>query len=98
MVADLTLALLLVATVAGALIDAVLGWKDTGNSFEFGKFWPSIVRAIIAALVIFTVTYTGFVGEVNLFTYIAAFLVGMGINTGGNKVAGIITAARTAPI
>jgi hypothetical protein len=96
MVAELTLALLLVATIAGALIDAVLGWKDAGNPFDFAKFWPSIVRAVIAALIVFTATYTGFVGEVNIFTYIAAFLIGIGVDASGNRVAGIITAARSA--
>jgi hypothetical protein len=96
MVAELTFALLLVATIAGALVSAVLGWKDTETPFDFAKFWPSIVRAGISALIIFTATYTGFVGDVNIFTYIAAFLIGIGVDASGNRVAGIITAARSA--
>lgn len=87
---------LLIATVVGAIISAVLGWQDnvpnqsTPNKFDINKFWPSIVRAIISALAIFAATYTGFVGDVTIFTYILAFLAGAGIDSAGNKIQGII--------
>ena len=96
LVSSIELTGLLIAAVVGALISAVLGWKDAvdkaadPNPFDIKKFWPSIVRAIISALTIFAATYTGFANEVTVFTYILAFLAGAGIDSAGNKISGII--------
>lgn len=96
MVADLELLGLLIATVAGALTSSLLGWADAGGSFDIKKFVPSIVRAIISALVVFVGTYSGFVGEANIFVIILAYLAGLGIDAGLNRAAGAITGSSKA--
>lgn len=96
MIPDLELAILLLVTVFGALTDAVLGWKDGGGDFDIKKFWPSIVRAVVAAALIFVANYTGYItGSATIITYVAAFLVGMGLNSAVNKVSGVIRPAKT---
>ena len=91
MIESLALVGLLVATVVGALLQSILGWKDVAGDipFDFGRYWPSLVRAAISAIVIFVGVYSGYVGEANLVTYLLAFLTGMGIDAAGNRLAGI---------
>ena len=96
MVADLELLGLLIATILGALTSSLLGWADTGGAFDFTKFWPSIVRAIIAALAVFVTTYAGGIETVTIFVYIAAYLAGLAIDAGGNRIAGAITGSSKA--
>ena len=93
MVTDLQLLGLLIATVLGSLTSWYLGWKDAGGGiFDFNKASPSIIRAVIAALVVFIPAFTGFIGEVAVFTYIIAYFAGLGIDAGGNRLAGAIRA------
>ncbi len=91
MVTDIELLLLLIATISGALTSAGLGWADAGGNFDIKKFGPSIVRAIVAALAVFVATYAGGIEAVDIFVYIGAFLIGMAIDAGGNRLSGAIT-------
>lgn len=88
---DLQLLGLLIATLLGALTSAGLGWADAGGAFDLRKFLPSVGRGIIAAVGIFIATYTGFTGEVTLFTCLGAFGIGLGFDAGWNRLAGAIS-------
>jgi len=94
MVTELQILGLLIATVFGSLTSWYLGWKEVGGDFDFSKASPSIIRAVIAAIVIFVATYTGYVGDANLFTYLLAYLAGLGIDAGGNRLSGAIAESR----
>jgi hypothetical protein len=82
--------ILFLATVVGALTTSVLGWLDTGNPFDARKFAPGVIRGIVAAIVVFIASYEGFLGEVTMFTYLAAFIAGMAVDVAGNRIAGIL--------
>jgi hypothetical protein len=80
---------LLIVTILGALSSAGLGWADSGTTFDPRKFYPSLIRAAIAAAITFAASYAGFVGTVNVFTYILVFAAGGGFDMFGNRISGI---------
>lgn len=96
MASEIELAVLLAVTVLGSLTSWYLGWKDkeTTEPFVLDKAIPSLIRAGIAALIVFIATYTGFLGEVSIFTYCLAYLAGMGLDAGGNRLSGAITSLK----
>lgn len=81
---------LLIATLLGALVASALGWLDSDTPFQPKKFYPSLIRGAIAAAIAYAIAYTGFVGEVNLFTYLGVFFAGGGWDALGNRASGII--------
>ena len=81
--------ILFLATVLGAVTTSGLGWLDSGDAFDARRFVPGLIRGIIAAVIVFIASYQGFVGEINLFTYLAAFLAGGGFDVVVNRLAGI---------
>ncbi|GAI06974.1 unnamed protein product [marine sediment metagenome] len=87
---DIELLLLLASAIFGALLSAGLGWAESGSPFDARKFWPSLVRAAISAVVVFVGTSYAHVGPITAIIYIFAFLTGMGIDAGGNRIAGAI--------
>ncbi|MBA7695528.1 hypothetical protein ES703_104156 [subsurface metagenome] len=87
---EIQLALLLLAAILGAIISAVLGWAESDKPFNARKFAPSLVRAAISAVVVFVGTSYVHVGPITAIIYILAFLAGMGIDAGGNRLAGAI--------
>lgn len=85
----LELVILTVLAVVGALLTAVGGWADNGEPFDIRKFYPSILRAIGAGLLV----VIGFQG-VTVFTYfdfVLAFLGGMGIDAGGHVASKVVS-------
>ena len=88
---------LLLATILGALVQSILGWQDSQQKFDFSRYWPSMIRAVISGIIIFIGAYSGFVGEANIFTYLIAFLTGMGVDAAGNRLAGIIRKDNKTP-
>ena len=83
----------MIAAILGAILSAVLGWAESGADFDRRKFVPSLVRGAIAAVVVSVgVDYADV--SITLIIYIGAFLTGMGIDAGGNRLAG---ALRTKP-
>ena len=74
------------ASLAGGLIAALLGWLESNEPFNSRKFGGSIIRALIAGAV-FAAGYelSGSVGMLNLFY---AFLGGAGVDVLGNRIAG----------
>ncbi len=87
---DIELLLLLILTIVGTILSAVLGWAESGSPFNARKFWPSVARAAISAAVVFVGVNYGHTGPVTLLIYILAFLTGMGIDAGGNRLAGTL--------
>lgn len=87
---DIELLLLLIATIIGTILSALLGWAESGNPFNARKFIPSVARAAISAVVVFVGVNYGHTGSITLIIYILAFLTGMGIDAGGNRLAGVI--------
>ncbi len=86
---DIELLLLLIATIFGAVLSAVLGWTESGNAFDAKKFLPSIIRASIAAAVVSVgINYADI--PITLMIYIGAFLTGLGIDAGGNRLSGTL--------
>lgn len=86
---DLELLVLLMLAAAGAITNALLGWAESGQSFDARKFIPSLIRAGISAIVVFLGTIVVDVESVTIIMYVGAFLSGMGIDTAGNRIAGI---------
>jgi hypothetical protein len=86
---SIELLFLFLATVFGAVVTSGLGWLDSGTPFELRKFVPGLIRGIIAAIIVFVASYSGFVGEISLFTYLGAFLAGGGFDTMVNRLTGI---------
>jgi hypothetical protein len=93
---DLEIIALLFATLFGSIAASVLGWLDSNTPFNARKFYPSLIRGAIAAAITFTASYVGFVGPINLFTYLAAFFAGGGFDALGNHVSGLVQALPAA--
>lgn len=74
--------LIIVASFLGALGAGSLGWFESNEPFSFRKFFPTIWRALFAAL-IFAVTYQGNTTTTEL---IAAFLAGAGVDVIGKRI------------
>jgi hypothetical protein len=75
---------LALAAFAGGVVSALLGWLESGESFNRRKFGGSAVRALIAAAV-FAVGYDmgGSVGALDL---LYAFMGGAGVDVIGNRI------------
>ena len=87
---DIELLLMLIAAILGAILSAGLGWAESKDAFNARKFVPSILRAGISAAVVFVGTSYVNIGEVTMLIYVLTFLAGMGIDAGGNRLAGAI--------
>ena len=92
---EIEILILFIATILGAITTSGLGWLDSGTHFNARKFIPGLIRGIIAAILVFIAQYTGFIGDVTLFTYLGAYLAGGGFDVLGNRLAGIAKAANT---
>lgn len=91
---ELEILILFFATIFGAITTSGLGWADSGASFAARKFIPGLIRGAIAAAGVFAVQYSGYIGDVNLFTYIGAYFAGGGFDVIGNRGAGVIQTLR----
>ena len=79
-----------IAAFLGAIIASLLGWADTSEPFIRRKFLTSAIRGLVGAIGIAVVfNYGGSAGPI---MYLLAFLAGAGIDAGGNRVAGAVTA------
>ncbi len=79
-----------VAAFLGGVVTALLGWTESNLPFNVKKFMSSIIRALIAGIVIAAAFNYG--ETVGPLSYFIAFLAGAGVDVGGNRVAGAITA------
>jgi len=85
--------ILIALTVAGAVFVAVLGWVESGESFDTRKFGASVGRAIFAGFtsaLIFQGTESP-----TIFTYLSALLIGAGIDVTGHRLAGALDQVRS---
>ena len=78
--------LLILVTVFGAIIAAVLGWAESGEIFNPRKFIASIGRAILAGL-LSSLLFQG-VTEITVWLIVLALLTGAGVDVIGNRGAG----------
>ena len=82
------------AATVGAIVAGLLGWFGSGEKFNSRKFWPTILRAVIAGGIV-AVSYP-LIETLGLWTgLIGAFLTGAGVDVLGNRLAGSITAGST---
>ncbi|MCJ7669539.1 MAG: hypothetical protein MUO61_03360 [Dehalococcoidia bacterium] len=80
-----------IAATIGAVVAGLLGWFGSGEVFNPRKFWPTILRAVIAGGIV-AVSYP-LIQTLGLWTgLIGAFLTGAGVDVLGNRLAGSITA------
>ena len=85
---DVTILSLAVAAVIGAILAALLGWAESAESFNAKKLLSSVIRAIVAGILI-TVGYQ-YAPSITTWDYLWSFLAGAGIDVLGNRVAGTI--------
>ena len=79
-----------ISAFIGGIVVALLGWLDSGETFEVRKFSASIVRALIAG-VVFAVGYT-YANSLSPIDIGIAFCGGAGIDVLGNRISGAIKA------
>lgn len=92
---DTELALLAIAALLGMFLNAVLGWLDSKEKFDRGKFGASVLRGVITALgivVTFPVAFPS-TAPIGLLQYILALLSGAGVDALGHT-ASSVTGAR----
>ena len=68
----------------GGLVSALLGWLESGETFNVRKFGGSAVRALIAA-VVFAAGYQ-FADGIGILDLLYAFLGGAGVDVLGNRI------------
>lgn len=78
MATDIQLFFIMVAALLGGVLNAYLGWSDSGEPFNARKFSATIIRAAIGAIA----SALGFQGivDITFWIYIAAFLSGSGVD------------------
>ena len=79
-----------VSAFVGGIVTAILGWLDSGETFNMRKFGSSLVRALVAAIV-FAVAYT-YSNGLSPIDIGIAFLGGAGVDVVGNRISGAIKA------
>ena len=79
-----------ISAFIGGIVVALLGWLDSGETFEIRKFSASIVRALIAG-VVFAVGYT-YANSLSPIDIGIAFCGGAGVDALGNRISGAIKA------
>ena len=81
------------AAFLGGIVSALLGWTESTEPFNPKKFGSSIIRSIVAAAgVAAAFDYGG--GVAAGIGLLIAFLAGVGVDAGGNKIAGAISARK----
>ena len=80
--------ILILLTISGALFVAVLGWIESGETFNPRKFASSIGRAVIGGL-LSALIFQG-VENPDIWTYVSALLIGAGIDVTGHRLSGAI--------
>lgn len=81
------------AAFLGGVAAALVGWGERKTSFDWSKFGTSLARSFIGAIAI--AAAMNFSGATVPLLYLLAFLSGAGVETGGNRVAGIFKRKTT---
>jgi len=74
------------AAFVGGVVAALLGWLESGEAFDLRKFGGSVVRSLIAGVVL--ALGSGLAGPVDMAALLYAFLGGAGVDVIGNRLAG----------
>jgi len=90
MIEELQTLILLAAVILGGLTSWYLGYKESGSAFDKDKAIPSIIRITIAAIAVFIADYSGILGELTIVIYFGAYMTGLGIDAGINRLSGVI--------
>lgn len=78
------------AAALGAVCCALLGWLDSQEPFNPRKFAYSLIHAVVAGIT-FAAAYT-YVPPLTVVMLFVAFLGGMGVDAGLNRVEGAVAA------
>lgn len=94
MVGEISIWVIALAAFVGAMSSALLGWaqQDPPQPFDMRKFSGSIIRALIAAVGI--AAAFNYAEATTPLCYLIAFISGAGVDAGGSRIAGAITAAK----
>ena len=76
------------AAFAGGIATALLGYTESAATWDWRKFASSAIRSLVGAVGIAVVI--DFTGEVTPILYLMAFLIGAGVEVGGNRLMGAI--------
>ena len=74
------------AAFGGGIVAGVLGWLESGEAFTPRKFWPTVLRALIAGGLV-AVSYP-LIETLGIWPIlIGAFLTGAGVDVLGHRLA-----------
>ncbi len=74
------------AALLGGIIAAALGWLESKEAFDVRKFGGSIIRSLIAGVVL--ALGSSLAGPVDVAALLYAFLGGAGVDVIGNRLSG----------
>lgn len=86
---SLVILYVILATLFGGIIGAVLGWQDSGENFNARKFMPSVIRTLLVSAVA-GITFASLNIPVTIVALITVFLAGAGFDAYGNRIQGSI--------
>lgn len=86
---DLSLLWLVLAAFFGGILAALLGWMESHEPFVGRKFFASIIRSFVAALVA-ALAYP-YIGAITVPILLGAVLAGAGVDVLGHRLAGSTT-------
>ena len=90
---EINIIFVVLAAFLGGIAAALVGWGDQKTSFVWSKFRTSLIRSFIGAIAI--AAAMNFAGPVTSMLYLYAFLSGAGVETGGNRIAGVFKKKTT---
>lgn len=79
-----------VAALAGAMFTALLGYTESQYPFNPKKFLSSVIRGLVGAVGI--AALWDWSGSITGVSYLLAIIAGAGVDVGGNRIAGAISA------
>lgn len=80
--------ILVILSVTGGIFAALLGWAESGEPFDIRKFAASAGRSFLAGLLSALFFADIPPQDVTIWIYLAAFLMGAGVDVIGHRAAG----------
>ena len=77
-----------IAAGLGAVVAGILGWLESKEPFSPSKYWPTLIRAGLAAFL--GALVTPIVGPVGWVVLAGAFVAGMGVDAGLKRAVGVV--------
>ena len=89
---EINLIWIILAAFLGGMATALIGWSQQGGPWDSKKFTGSVAGAVIGAVVAaLTIEYES---ATTPLVYLTAFLIGVGVEGGGNRIIGAISAIK----